>query len=287
MRWIAGLLLVIAAALKFAELVVDPTAVLTNPLGHFFLPAQIVVELVLGTLVLSGMYWRNLRWILILLFTAFASYSLYLALRGAASCGCFGPVRINPWWTFGLDLAVAIGLLVSTWVSRTPGTASICSPNAPQGLTSPTRIRTTVALLGLAIICIAILLRYSDRRVAFANSASYSAGDLVVLEPENWVGQRLPIADSLDIDLSAGNWTVLLHRHDCPVCREQVPRYEMRATAGEQIAIVEVPPYGEIPDHKTQGLHGRLKSDRDWFVQTPVEILLHDGVVTATKLYSH
>ena len=82
----------------------------------------------------------------------------------------------------------------------------------------------------------------------------------MVLEPENWVGQRLPIADSLDIDLSAGNWTVLLHRHDCPVCREQVPRYEMRATAGEQIAIVEVPPYGEIPDHKTQGLHGGCSS---------------------------
>lgn len=45
------------------------------------------------------------------LFGILAGASLYLALAGQASCGCFGQIVVHPWWTFALDGAVVAALL--------------------------------------------------------------------------------------------------------------------------------------------------------------------------------
>lgn len=111
-------LLVGAAVLKAGELLTDPTAALVNPTGRYFLPVEIGVELGVGLLLLSGFYWRTMRWLVIVLFTTFAGHSLYLALNGEASCGSFGPLRMNPRWTFGLDFVVVLGLLISMSLKR-------------------------------------------------------------------------------------------------------------------------------------------------------------------------
>lgn len=109
-----------------------------------------------------------------------------------------------------------------------------------------------------------------------------SSGELVVLEPEKWVGDKLPIAGFIDIDVSKGNWIVVLHRHDCSECQEAVPKYEQLAATLDDIklAFVEVPPFGDrnsLDDPHWH--HGHLKADVEWFVQTPVEIQVRDGVV--------
>ena len=286
MRWIAGLLLVGAAALKAVELVVDPAVAMTRPLGRYFLPAAIGVELALGLLILSGLYWRTLRPFALLLFTGFAGYSLYLALNGAASCGCFGPVHVNPWWTFGLDCAVVLGSLVSTVVDRRSSVNSNESGEVWIFKNIPGRHAVAV-VMGIAVVVIALLFRYAGQQTALANGLITTAGNLVILEPEKWVGQKLPIAESVDIDLSAGEWIVLLHRHDCPACQEQVPQYEQRASAGERIALIEVPPYEDLALHENAAKYGRLKEDHEWFVQTPVEIQLQGGNVIAVKTHEH
>ena len=85
MRWIAGLLLVAAAVLKAAQLVSDPASALLNPLGRYFLPTEIGGEFAVGTLLLNGHNWRMLRWFVLMLFTAFAGYSIYMTIIGAAS----------------------------------------------------------------------------------------------------------------------------------------------------------------------------------------------------------
>jgi hypothetical protein len=92
----------------------EPMVAMLNPLGRLFLPIQIGVELGFGLLVLSGLYWNRLRGLLIVLFVGFAGYSLYLATNGATTCGCFGPLRIHPWWALFLDVAVVLGLVVSS-----------------------------------------------------------------------------------------------------------------------------------------------------------------------------
>lgn len=280
MRWIAGILLVGAAALKAGQLIFDPVAAVMNPLGRYFLPGQVGVELALGLLVLSGLYWRTLRWGVVVLFTAFAGYSLYLAIGGAASCGCFGPLRVNPWWTFALDLFVAIGLLSSTLLEgRRLASAPLSSRVSGH--------QALAVVVGVTAICTTFLIRYAGQQTAVAGGLLTTVGDLVILEPEKWIGQQLPIAQSIDFDLSAGEWIVLLHRHDCPACQEQVPRYEQRAAAGERIALVEVPPFGDIEPQGEAAQYGRLRIDHEWFVQTPIEIQLHDGIVRAVKAFGN
>lgn len=285
MRSLVGLLLVAAAVLKAVQLITEPAAALVDPLGRGLLPVQIGTELALGLLVLSGLYWHKLRWLVLVLFTGFAGYSLYLAVTGATSCGCFGPIRIHPWWMLGLDLAVVAGLLFSTLVGHGEidphPTGRFLMRDAPHR-----HRRLIVVGATVATIIAALLFRYTDQRTAVGEGL-VSAGDLVVLEPEHWIGKRLPIAGAIDLDLSQGEWTILLHRHDCPVCQEQVPHYEQRAAMGERVALVEVPPYGDFERHGNDCSYARLQGAHDWFVQTPVELRLKDGVVQAVKTHEH
>jgi len=109
-----------------------------------------------------------------------------------------------------------------------------------------------------------------------------------VLEPETWVGQRLPILEYIDIGqkLEKGTWLVLFYHYDCPDCAEAIPKYEQMACdlAGNedflQIALIEVPPYG--PAALSENLPcsvGRLPDTKEWFVTTPAIALLTDGQV--------
>lgn len=286
MHWVVGLLLVMAATLKAAQLIIDPAATVDDAFPRWLMPLQISLELAVGCLAVSGAYWRQLRWIALVLFAGFAGNSLHQALNGAASCGCFGPVKMNPWWTFCLDVAIVAGLAVSfVQDRRTPPTLPTLS--ALPISYSPRPHHLFVAAMSVAIVSATVLVRYVDRRAAAADDLTATAGGLVILEPETWIGKKLPIANWIDIDLSRGNWFAVLHRHDCPACQEVLPHFEALATSGESVALVEVPPYG--PTHANFGdcRHGRLSDDRDWFVQTPVEILLREGIVTAVKVHGH
>jgi hypothetical protein len=286
MQWVAGLLLISAAALKALQLLTDAAATVVHPLGQYYLPAEIGVELAGGLLVLSGLYWRILRWFVLLLFMAFAGYSLYLALSGAISCGCFGPLHVNPWWTFGLDCAVVLGLGASAFFQRRSRGNDIESSDVPK---FQRRRRAVAAVMGIVVIFTALLFRYAGQRTAIAGGLLTSVGDLVILEPEQWIGQQLPISKSIDLDLSNGEWIVLLHRHDCPDCQKTLPRYEKMAMhlIGQQVAIVEVPPYGNPASETSTCCHGRLADDHEWFVQTPVELRLENGIVKSVKTHGN
>jgi len=284
MRWLAGFLLVGAASLKAVQLLNEPALTIDSPPDRFFLPVQIGAEFAFSMLLLSGLYWRALRSLSVVLFMGFAGYSLYLATNGATSCGCFGSLRIHPWWTFFLDLVVALGLLISKPTSRQVGIVSNTG-HTTAVLLSKSRSILAWALVSVAILAAALLVRYADRRTALAEGVLPATEGLVVLKPDQWVGKKLPIADFIDMDVSKGKWIVLLHRHDCPECQEAVPHYQQLALTGERVALVEVPPYGEMEPRVSPAEHGRLKDDRDWFVQTPVEIQLIDNVVTSVKAH--
>jgi hypothetical protein len=319
-RWLVGLVLIFAAILKAVELVTEPAIALTT--GRMMLPLQIGVELCLGLCALTGLYWRHLRYLAAALFTAFAAYSLYLATTGATSCGCFGPVRIHPWWTFGLDLAILLALLLSI-----PATRSFLplSPSPPLPLSSsPTlsalRSPLYALIIAVPILTAALLLRYTSAKAAAAAGVLTTNSGLVILEPEQWIGKQLPIANFIHLEISStlntepstlnpsslmqGNWTVLLHRRDCPACQEALPRYEHLAQSlnsqpsslnPPRIALIEVPPYSPSDRHLTPNSrhllpsahHGRLSADHEWFVETPKEVTLQGGIVTGVKDPGH
>jgi hypothetical protein len=102
----------VSAGLKVHGLALDPLAqdsFLSSPRVQI---AAIEVETVLGLWLLSGWSARA-AWVTTLaFFGVLASASLYLALTGQRSCGCFGRVEVNPWWTFALDLGVIATLVL-------------------------------------------------------------------------------------------------------------------------------------------------------------------------------
>jgi hypothetical protein len=125
-------------------------------------------------------------------------------------------------------------------------------------------------------------------------------GELVVLEPEKWAGQKFSLvehilADHIDVgsQLKSGQWIVLLVHHDCDHCAAAVPKYVavvggQKENANPRLAVIEMPPFGEASDPAPWQLPpnilaGRLDQSRDWFATTPVAVLLKDGIVISAK----
>lgn len=117
-------------------------------------------ELLLGGWLLSGAYSRQLWLAAMGTFIAFAGVSGYLGWVGVASCGCFGAIKTNPWWAFGIDVG-AVGLLA---VSRPAAEAGA----APQFLRAAGMWVGSVAILSGLLVAAGSLF-FGSVEAAIAN----------------------------------------------------------------------------------------------------------------------
>lgn len=143
--------MLVTAGLKVHGLITDPYGQ-DNFLALPWLQVlTIEVEVLLGLWLLSKLQ-PQLAWCVTLLFFAIlAAISFTLATQGQTSCGCFGKVEINPWYTFALDLGIVITMLCLSPLSLSGsgvGGEGFLPSEAP--LSSLLQILfTTCALLGL------------------------------------------------------------------------------------------------------------------------------------------
>ena len=282
-RSLLGLILLTAAALKGYQLATEPVAnngILTS---RWFLIAQVEFELMFGLLLLSGLYKRLMWMVALVCFAGFSLVTLYKGLTGAASCGCFGKVEVNPWYTLIFDLGAVTALLIFRpngkhrqcvqfhWFRSAMVAAVALVAGIPGGLAMASYIPAAVTAQGDII----------------------GDGQIVVFEPETWVGKRFPLLKYIDIGdkLAKGKWIVLLYHHDCPQCHEAIPKYEQMAkemaVAGQadspHIALIEVPPYGDVPydlrNRNSWCRLGRLSDINEWFVVTSTVVSLIEAQV--------
>jgi hypothetical protein len=275
MRWLVALLLLAASILKAYQLIFDSLTIGLSTEDLFLPLIQIACEYGLALLILSGFYWQRLRWVVLVLFAGFASYSFYLVTGGVSSCGCFGPVTVSPWWTLLLDTAIVLGLL---W--QVSGRSQVSDKELSH---KPSASRLIIAGFVFAVSVIGFIAALQSTHGQAQSGLIAQAGGLVILEPDDWIGQELPIASYIDVDLSHGRWTVLLHRHDCPQCQQELPKYEQLAYE-EQVALIDVPPFDD--SRRQSGgaaVYASLSSELEWFVPTPFEIILIDGVVVSVS----
>ncbi len=130
---------------------------------------------------------------------------------------------------------------------------------------------------------------------------------MVVLKPEKWIGRPFPLLpfiedcpDQLKLGqqplrkrLAEGDWIVVLYHYDCPKCKQAIVKYEAlaRHSAGvpqfSHIALIEIPPYGDVdalPIFFDCGCSfGRLSAGKEWFVETPLEIVVKDMQVVRAE----
>ena len=289
-----GILLLTAAVLKGWQLLTEPVA--NSDIWSYrpFLILTVEFELGLAIWLLSGLF-KKASWLVSLMcFSFFSMITLYKGVTGAASCGCFGSVHVNPWVTLlAIDLPAVVALsifrpgkvlppriLARIRLRRKPMKALIRQFVKP--LPSAPRFVIT-ACLGLIILGV-------TAPILALNEPLRITSRYEVLEPETWVGRELPILEHIDIaeTLKKGTWLVLLYHYDCPDCGWAIPMYEKMARdlAGNedfmQIALIAVPPYGRAPvSEKCPCTLGRLPETKEWFVTTPAVVLLKGGQVTS------
>jgi hypothetical protein len=267
-RAVIVILLLVAATLKGAALVTEMTVSDRWFHARPFQIALIELELVFSIWLMFTSR-QLLAWRLcVLFFTVFCGVAAWQLAAGAASCGCFGHVAVPPAVTVMLDVAVLTALFLTR-----PMAPSRSSPVPWQ------REARTVLLATVAIgIPVGIFLA---RPVGTSLGAGMRVvpGEIVLLEPETWLGQACPLLPYIETkeQLATGDWRVVLVHEGCARCEEAIPRYrEMDSVDSQQLFLLEVPPSGET----LAGIvHGHLDATIDWFVTTPTELVLKQGVV--------
>ncbi len=287
--------LLAAAGLKAHQLATRPVLEQTWLDQRWLLTAGVGYELVLGLLLLSGL-WRRPVWFLALAtFLFFTVVSLYKAISGEASCGCFGVISVWPWYTVALDAGlVALLLLFFPRASNTGFQPPAQKPSRP-------RLRfATVAAASLVLGAPAMVAMVAYEPARLSNDGDILGDDqFVLLEPQAWTGLRFPLLKYLAVDnepgsteneVAEGNWAIVLYHNDCGRCRKVLGELEKRASTlssldgwPENVAMVELPPFADqrLSLHTKGWKYGRLSTERDWFVTTPAVIRLQDGEVVA------
>ena len=281
-----GALLIVAGVLKGWQLLTEPIANNSIWTWRPFMVLQVDFELALGIWLLSGLF-KKAAWLAALLcFSVFSAIMLYKGLSGAESCGCFGSVHVNPWVTlFAIDLPALIALSIFRPALLFKRKAESIRALAHEFFTPlPSIPQFTITT------CLALLILGVTTPILAFNKPAKITASYEVLEPETWVGGKLPILEYIDIGklLETGTWLVLLYHHDCPDCVAAIPKYERiaRDMAKNEdflrIALIEVPPYGtSIRSENGPCTSGRLTNTKEWFITTPSVALLVDGQVTS------
>jgi hypothetical protein len=253
-------LLLTAAGLKMGSLVggdlASGQAAVTGVLS--LVEGLLAVGLVRGGV---GAVWAGL-----ILFGAFAGYSLRGVLAGRATCGCLGQVAVPPWGALAVDVA-AVGLLAACGGSQW-------------------RARLGVGCLAAGSVWLLppSLLPLEEEAAWLVRGGSERLVDLSAA-----VGQRFPLLERIDMgrELATGRWRVLLYRRDCPQCRQHLAE---RAREGWQAdgarwALVALSPGEEVPavDQCSGCRHGRLDLPAGWGLATPWDVTLQDGIVVSAR----
>lgn len=270
-----GVLLIVAAFAKG----LSPADSVASVLQGWPLAAQLLAveaELMFGIILLCGFLGKLAHCIALVVFALFATFALQSVVAHEESCGCFGAITIDPRLTLVVDLA-ALTALGATWPSR----AERLFPARPAS-------SRMIAGAALAAISAGVLLGIAKVGIAPTQSlnAMVSTGGVVLFEPEAWVGKKLPLLGLLENaqGLADGEWAVLMHHHGCPDCERVRPIYENRINRGERVLLIETPPFdGQGREAIPKLGYAWLPDDREWFVQTPVEILLDDGLVVSVN----
>ena len=288
LRFFIAAILFIAAGLKAWQLSTSPLPPVVQ--GSMFTPLLelfndryfqilIVVGEILFALVLISGLWMAWMWLLSLLgFTAFTLVSVIKGLSGETSCGCFGTVTVNPWITATFDAAI-VGLLL---VFRATKNAE---PERP--LFSLGNVMFSWLMIALPLVWL---------MASFQPAAITSSGEIigesrvVMLYPKEWINQKWPLSSFVEIaeDLEQGYWIVVLYGADCRSCHEHFNEWKNKgfpvpSEGDERIALLEITGNSENALKRAlvaePYIWGSLIRERQWYVETPVVLLLQEGIV--------
>lgn len=265
--------MIVASALKVHQLITEPIISKGFWESWIFFLIQIPLEMGLGIWLVCGPF-RKAGWLLgLIAYCGFIGVTLFKALTGEASCGCFGVVKVNPWITLS---AIDIPIFLLLVIFRPKG-ENFFPPPWPN------------LYHFLAIAIPTFILLPSTEYVLITHKQEKP-------NVNNWIStpviqNQWPLLQDIDIkqQLQNGLWVVLMYHYDCPDCAKAIPEYEKMydSLKGNQNAInfafIEIPPYGnanqQLPSQDSKVTLGKLSDKKKWFYQTPVVVVINDGQV--------
>ncbi len=239
----------------------------------------IALEMLLGLWLLIGFQAELTRWIAQTCFAIFLGVSLAKGVAGEASCGCFGAVSVNPWITAGIDGLAVLVLHLARPADRSNRILSMRPKH-----------RLAFGLLGLVILGSGAWWVVGAQATRL-NNKDEVPGSMIVLDPQDWIGRRLPLLSQIDSgeQLSFGDWLIVLYRSDCQSCHEQLPllftalrRIHLGSERRTLVALVEVPSNSLRPSflgNERPDAWVKLPAGPQWIVQTPLFLRVQDGNV--------
>lgn len=213
-----------------------------------------------------------------LLFAAFLGVHLR-GFHNSSACRCMGHVEVpnKVMLTLcGVTVALGIWLVVRSRQFRSYqlGVASLF-------------------LIALGMGYILQLDGVEQQGIQLEGGPSFStAADAALLDPQSWMGRRLPLLDCLESEtaLASGAWTIAVVQPDCAKCREFVNGQFRSAIIGEQKsepAIISLAAQGPAFAFSTSiPVFETTQCRKKWFGETPFVIQLKDGVVVSTGIGS-
>jgi hypothetical protein len=226
-----GLLLLTAAVLKGHELLTTPMANTDLWSNRYFLIFQVEFELALGIWLLSGLFKRAAWLAAVVCFGLFCCVTLYKGLIGAASCGCFGKVHVNPWITlFAIDLPATM-LLFCFFPHMSKNKDCVLPQNYLHYI-----VHTTVVIFMSTIILSfsgANLSSFENAK-AISKGYEYNINKYAFFKKPSETGYKL----------------VLLYKRDCPNCIKAIniinrmSNDKVVKNGVLNIFLVEIPPFG-------------------------------------------
>jgi hypothetical protein len=276
---VAGLVLVAAGFLKGYDLL-NSAAFPGLAWDQQTLQAlQSASELAFGGWLIICRYSKPAKFFAVGCFSLFLTASLVKALSGAKSCGCFGPIDINPWIMAGFD-SVALGLLLG-WQP---------SPRLQVlGLTSCRVSYCANCLLLLLILGALASYRFLPNSFSRISGGAHDKG-LLLFDPRHWYGRYLPLLDHTDAGqtLPHGLWVIMLRRPNCPHCQQVLGGFLQLASKGRngvgdpRFCILDLSEHDGEKDMGSTGsncLLAHLRGGTALAVQTPVFLVIEDGVL--------
>ena len=307
-RTAVGSLLLTAAGLKGYQLATGPVLGTGMLDSRWVLISAVELELLFGLWLLANI-WPKPTWAAALAcFSLFTCISLYKALSGYPTCGCFGRLPVNPWFTAALDFAAVLSLL--RWrpapcrplcavaegcarEGRVDGAHSTSLLPFGKALSTGswlfvllTRPAIPVLLLWLAIGVPAVYAMEAYAEATLSDAGEIPGdGKTVVLRPETWIGKRFPLLPWVETDaaLDRGQWTVILYRTGCDRCERLLRDYENGDTrfGVENVAFIALESFGDKPVRQVlrANTSGCTRGDYSWLVEAPLELRLNGGKV--------
>jgi hypothetical protein len=281
---VLALVLLVAAGLKAYQLFSHSSSVIPALIHRKVILAAIIqAEILLSLWLLIGGAARIRFTVAIFSFSLFAAVAGYETLHALPSCGCFGDVKVPPALTAVLDVLAVVAL----WFTRSRHCEAETPPPSHRMIFSG----AIVVAITAGALWTGYFLKVSPMEAAGGSSAA-TQGDLVVLEPQAWLNQHLPLFEEINggSELRNGRWILVFYHYDCDSCLEAIPLYQSIATSMNEthshkpkVAFIAMPPLaptGQDPVSPSSNYsHLILRPDHDWFATTPVVAVIEDGRV--------